>query len=112
MTPSQIRTLVLNGTQRVGLAAHVSAALAKRGFAIQRLERSWVANAPEPAYLTTIYFDPSQSKARVAALVLRDRLEPRTVVRASTKLISRLARRAGRPLLVLVLGSSFQGLSQ
>jgi hypothetical protein len=111
MAPSQIRTLVLNGTQRIGLAAQVSAALAKRGFAIQYLDKPWVANAPELAHATTIYFDASQSKARVAANLLRQRFKPSTVARASTKPIRQLAEHAGRPLLVVVLGSSFQGLS-
>lgn len=71
MAPSQIRTLVLNGTQRIGLAAQVSAALAKRGFAIQHLHKPWVASAPNLAHATTIYFDASQSKARIAAAVVR-----------------------------------------
>jgi hypothetical protein len=111
MAPSQIRTLVLNGTQRIGLAAQVSAALAKRGFAIQHLDKPWVPNAPNLAHATTIYFDASQSKARVAANLLRQRFKPSTVVHASTEPIRRLAEHARRPLLVVVLGSSFQGLS-
>jgi hypothetical protein len=110
MAPSQIRTLVLNGTQRIGLATQVSAALAKRGFAIQHLDLPWVANAPSLAHATTIYFDASQSKARVAANLLRQRFKPSTVVRTSTKPIRRLAKHAGRPLVVVVLGSSFHGL--
>ena len=111
MPPDQIRTLVLNGTHRLGLAARVSATLAKRGFRVQRLAKPWVANAPAPVSLTTVYFDASQSKARAAAAILRDRLQPTAVVHASTKSIDRLSSHAGRPLLVVVLGSSFRGVS-
>lgn len=110
MRPGQIRVLVLNGTHRPGLAARVAATLAKKGFRVQQLARPWVANAPAHVAVTTVYFDPGQSKARGAAAVLRDRFGPRTTVRASTKSIGRLADRAGRPLLIVVLGSGFRGV--
>jgi hypothetical protein len=108
--PSRIRTLVLNGTHRVGLAASVSSALQRRGFAIQRLKQPWVANAPEPAPVTAIYFDATQPKARVAAAALRARFEATSIVRPTTKLIRRISNHAGQPLLIVVLGSSFHGL--
>ncbi len=108
--PAQIRALVLNGTHRVGLAARVTATLARRGFRMQQLTKPWIANAPAPVGVTTVYFDPGQPDARAAAAVLRDRLEPRAVVRASTPRIDRLADHGGRPLLIVVLGSSFRGV--
>jgi hypothetical protein len=88
----------------------MTATLAKQGFRMQQLARPWVANAPGPMALTTVYFDPGQSNARAAAAVMRDRFEPGTVIQASTKLIARLADHAGRPLLIVVLGSSFRGV--
>lgn len=111
ITPGQIRVLVLNGTQRPGLAARTSAALAKRGFAIQTLSRPWIANAPEPVFRTEIYFDPAQPRARVAAERLQRSIGPRSAIRAITKPIARLAVHAGRPLVVIVLGGAFRGLS-
>jgi hypothetical protein len=108
MRPGQIRVLVLNGTHRAGLAARVTATLAKQGFRMQQLARPWVANAPARVTVTTVYFDPRQSTARSAAAVMRDRFGPRTAVRASTKSIGRLADHAGRPLLIVVLGSTFR----
>jgi hypothetical protein len=108
--PSQIRTLVLNGTHRVGLAASVSSGLEQRGFAVQWLKQPWIADAPEPAPVTAIYFDAAQPKARIAAAALRARFEGTSIVRPTTKLIRRISTHAGQPLLVVVLGSSFHGL--
>jgi hypothetical protein len=110
MKPREIRVLVLNGTHRAGLATRVTAMLAKQGFRVQQLASSWVANAPARVAVTTIYFDPGQSNGRRAAAVVRDRFGPRTAVRASTKPISRLADHAGRPLVIVVLGSAFRGI--
>jgi hypothetical protein len=111
MRPGQIRVLVLNGTHRAGLAARVTATLAKQRFRVQQLARPWVANAPARVTVTTVYFDSRQPKARAAAAVMRDLFGPRTAVRPSTRSIGRLADHAGRPLLIVVLGSAFRGVT-
>jgi hypothetical protein len=77
---------------------------------MEQLATPWVANAPAPVAATTIYFDPGQPNAQAAAEVLQSRLEPRAAVRATTKSIGRLADHAGRPLVIVVLGSSFRGV--
>jgi len=76
---------------------------------MEQLAKPWVANAPAPVAATTVYFDPGQPNAQAAAQLLRIRLDPKAAVRATTKSIRRHADHAGRPLLIVVLGSSFRG---
>lgn len=109
--PDQIRVLVLNGTHRLGLAGRISAELAKRGFVIQRFGDNGVPNAPDTVRLTQIDFDGAQPNALRAAEQLRRVFGRRTVVTPITKPIEKVAERAGRPLVVIVIGSTFHGLA-
>lgn len=106
---TKVRVLVLNGTHRPGLASRTSVALATRGFAVARLAPPWVANAPAISESTTIYYDPSQTRARAAATRLSALFRAKAP-RPETRTISRLALHAGRPKTVIVLGLNFRGL--
>jgi hypothetical protein len=106
----QITTVVLNGTHRPGLASRVSRMLASFGIATRRLHQGWVANAPQLTRLTTIYVDPRQSDASAAARRLRHLFGRGIRVESMPPQIRRYADRAGRPLTVIVIGSSFRGL--
>lgn len=103
--------LVLNGTHRVALAARVSSALSRRGFAVRHVAKRWVENAPRTFRVTHIYIDPVQPSVRLVAHLLEEHLRGRVILAGmSTPPIARLAKHAGRPQIVLVLGSSFAGL--
>jgi len=111
INPSQVGVLVLNGTHRPGLAARTSAALARRGFAVATLDSPWIANAPATVGVTQIYFDATRPTARLTAERLRQALRQRSVIRHLTGPIARLAAHAGRPPVVVVLGTSFAGFA-
>jgi hypothetical protein len=106
----QITTIVLNGTHRGGLASRVARKLASLGIATRRLHGGWVANAPRVTRFTTIYVDQRQRNASAAARRLRHLLDRGTRVESMPPGIRRYADRAGRPLTVIVVGSSYRGL--
>ena len=110
LTSRQITTLVLNGTHRHGLANQVSRKLASLGITTRHLSAR-VANAPRPTEITTIYFDPQRRGAVTAAQQLRHLFRGEAKVRAMPRVIRRYAGRAGQPMTVIVLGSSYHGLS-
>jgi hypothetical protein len=107
--PGQIRLIVLNGTHRPGLGREVSLKLARRGYAVEQLH-SLVPNAPRREVRTQIYFDSSQATSLAAAKQMRRVFGPRSQIRTMDRLIERQARDANRPLVAIVLGSSFRGL--
>jgi hypothetical protein len=110
LASTRITTLVLNGTHRPGLASRVSRKLASFGISTRRLRGGWVANAPRLARLTTIYVDRRQRGALAAAERLRHLLDRGIGVKSMTPEIRRYADRAGRPLTVIVIGTSYRGL--
>jgi len=109
--PARVTTLVLNGTHRIGLARRVSDTLASRGIDTKHLRRGWVADAPQPARLTTIFVDRRQTDASAAARRLHKLFGRAAVVKPMPLQIRRYADRAGRPMTVVVVGSSYRGLS-
>lgn len=107
---TQITTLVLNGTHRPGLARRVSRRLVSLGIATQSLQGGWVANAPRLTRRTTIFVDLRQRDASRAARRLRDLFGRGAEVKPMPPEIRRYAERAGRPMTVIVVGSSYRGL--
>jgi hypothetical protein len=108
--PRGVHLLVLNGTHRPGLAAQVSEMLANRGFVTLQLPRRYLADAPHTTYATQLYVDKLQPGYSRAVVQTRHLFRGHTIVRAFTKPIRILAQLADHPTLVIVLGSSFQGL--
>ena len=112
MQPSQITTLVLNGTTVAGLARNTSYKLAVAGYHTKQLSptSTLTANAPDQTnYGSTVYFDSVQPKAKQAAQQLADAIGPHTKVDALTPVIAPYAQEAGNPMTVLVVGSAFDG---
>jgi hypothetical protein len=106
-----ITTLVLNGTHRIGLASRVSGKLASLGIETRQLEGRWVADAPQQTRVATIFVDPEQRDASSAARRLLPLLGRGVEVKAMSLQIRRYADRAGRPMTVIVLGSSYAGVA-
>jgi LCP family protein required for cell wall assembly len=110
LKPSQISTLVLNGTTEGGLAANTSYELALAGFHTVQLPASISANTPVQNYTqTSVYYDPVQANAKLAASQLKAAIGPGSVVKVLPPQIATLAEQAGNPLVVVALGSSFTG---
>ncbi|HZR95583.1 MAG TPA: LCP family protein [Gaiellaceae bacterium] len=112
LKPSQISTLVLNGTTTLGLARDTSYQLAVAGYRTRELppNGTLAANAPTPgAIANTVYFDTVQPNAKRAAAQLAVTLGPHTNVKPIPPDISTYAQAAGDPLTVVVVGSAFDG---
>jgi LytR cell envelope-related transcriptional attenuator len=109
LRPSQITTLVLNGTTIPGLARDTSYKLAVRGYHTFELDGQQPANAPSQSYFpTNVYFDPAQANSHRAARQLQT-LFKSSIVSPMPAEITPFARDAGNPLTIVVLGSSFDG---
>jgi LCP family protein required for cell wall assembly len=109
LKPSQISTLVLNGTTVPGLAANTSYSLAKAGYHTVALANGQAPNAPSQAYFQTqIYYAPGQPHAQVSAKELQ-KLFPNSVVGPVPPEIASYEQNGGNPQTVVVLGSSFDG---
>ena len=106
---SQISTLVLNAGTITGEAANTSYLLETHGYTTKHLPASDQANAPKVTRDTTVYFDPVQPNAQRAAQQLRPLFGSHTQVEAMTPAIGGLAQRAGNPLTVVAVGTSFGG---
>jgi len=110
LKPSEISTLVLNGTTEGGLAANTSYELAVAGFHTVQLPASTPANTPVQNYTqTNVYYDPVQANAKVAASQLKEAIGNGTVIKALPPQIASLAQQDGNPLVVVALGTSFSG---
>jgi LCP family protein required for cell wall assembly len=110
LKPSQISTLVLNGTTFAGIARDTSYKLAVAGFHTQHLPDTVYANAPSQSeYSNTVYFDTVQPNAKPAAQRLAVAMGPHTNVTPLTPQIAPYAQQAGNPLTVVVVGSAFDG---
>jgi hypothetical protein len=106
---SQISVLVLNAGTVAGQASNTSYQLATRGYTTKALPAGDQANAPKVQRDTTVYYDPVQANAQRAAQQLRPLFGSHTEVKQMTTEISDLASRAGNPLTVVTVGSSFGG---
>jgi len=110
LKPSEITTLVLNGTSTVGLARDTSYKLAVAGFHTVQLPPSVFANTPSATYTSNyVYYDPVQPNAKAAAAQLQVTMGPHTLVAPLPADIAPLAQQASNPMAVVVVGSDFGG---
>jgi LCP family protein required for cell wall assembly len=110
LTPSQITTLVLNGTTIGGLARDTSYKLAVAGFKTVQLPPPQRADAPRSDYYASyVYYDTVQAGAKQAAQTLQRALGSNTQIAALTPEITPYAQQAGNPLTVTVVGAGFDG---
>jgi LCP family protein required for cell wall assembly len=109
LSKSQISVLVLNAGRIAGQAENTRYRLAVHGYTTKTLPAGDQANAPRVASNTTIYADPVQANAQQAAQQLRPLFGPHTVVKSMTPAISGFAARAGNPMTVVTVGTSFPG---
>ena len=109
MPKSQISVLVLNAGTVSGQASNTSYLLTTRGYTTKALPAGDQANAPKVQRDTTVYYDPVQANAQQAAQQLRPLFGSHTRVAQMTTDISNLASRAGNPLTVVTVGTSFGG---
>jgi LCP family protein required for cell wall assembly len=112
LKPSQISTLVLNGTTVAGLARDTSFKLAVVGYQTKQLpvDGAMTANAPSATnYSNTVFYDSVQPNAKQAAKQLAVTMGPHTDVKSLAPEIAPYAQAAGDPLTVVVVGSAFDG---
>jgi hypothetical protein len=110
LKPSEITTLVLNGTTQAGLALNTSFELAQAGFHTVHLPASVPADAPPQDYYNSyVYYDPVQPNAKEAAQTLQQALGAGAKVAPLSATMATFAEQAGNPLTVAVIGSSFGG---
>jgi LCP family protein required for cell wall assembly len=106
---SQISTLVLNAGTVAGEAENTNYLLTTHGYTTRTLPAGDQANAPKVERLTTVYYDPVQAHAQQAAEQLRPLFGSQTRVAPMTQTISGFAQRAGDPMTVVAVGTSFPG---
>jgi LCP family protein required for cell wall assembly len=106
---SGISVLVLNAGTTAGEAENTTYELTKHGYTTKTLPTGDQANAPKVQGATTVYYDPVQANAQRAAQQLQPLFGPHTVVKSMTPAISGFAARAGNPLTVVTVGTSFPG---
>jgi LCP family protein required for cell wall assembly len=109
LSKSQISVLVLNAGRVAGQAENTTYRLTTHGYTTRTLPAGDQANAPRVASNTTVYYDPVQANAQQAAQQLRPLFGPHARVKQMTPLISSFAGRAGNPLTVVTVGTSFPG---
>ncbi|HLX21012.1 MAG TPA: LCP family protein [Gaiellaceae bacterium] len=110
LKPSQISTLVLNGTTIPGLARDTSYKLAVAGYDPVNLPADVLADAPSQSeYGSTVYYDAVQAHAKQAARQLKIAFGAHTSIAPLPEELSGYAQEAGNPLTVIVVGSSFGG---
>ena len=108
--PSDVSTLVLNGTTIGGLARDTSYKLALAGFHTVHLPATMYENAPRADYYSSyVYYDAVQPNAKASAQVLQRALGAHVDVAPLPPEIAPFAAQAGNPLTVLVVGTSFGG---
>jgi LCP family protein required for cell wall assembly len=109
LAKSKITVLVLNGGKVPGEAANTSYRLTTHGYTTKSLPAGDQANAPKVRRDTIVYYDPVQPDARQAAQQLRPLFGSHTQVAQMTTVIAEFAKRAGNPLTVVAVGTSFPG---
>jgi LCP family protein required for cell wall assembly len=106
---SQVSVLVLNASHATGEAGNTSYLLSQRGYATKSLPAGDEPNAPRVHSDTTIYYDTTQPDAAQAAQQLQPLFGPHTHVTQMTLPIQNIASRAGNPLTVVAIGTTFPG---
>ena len=110
LKPSEITTLVLNGTTQAGLARDTSYKLALAGFRTVQLPPTVLADAPRQDYYDSeVYYDPIQAGSKQAAATLQQALGPATKIAPLPPEVAPLAQQAGNPVTVTVVGAGFSG---
>jgi LCP family protein required for cell wall assembly len=110
LQPSQVSTLVLNGTTIAGFARDTSYKVAQLGYHAFQLPPQISADAPSHDYTTTrIYYDPVQAYSRVAAQQIAALFGQDAKIAALTPEIAPFAQEAGNPLTVVIVGTDFTG---
>ena len=109
LPPSQVSVLVLNAGNVAGEADNTTYLLTKRGYATKALPAGEPANAPNVTRDTTIYYSTVLANAQQAAQQLRPLFGPNTRVQQMSQAIGGMASRAGNPLTVVAVGTSFPG---
>jgi LCP family protein required for cell wall assembly len=105
-----ITTLVLNGTTVTGLARDTSFKLAVQGFHTVQLPPPTFPNAPPQNYTRTlVYYDAVQPNAKQAASQVAVAFGPHVVTAPLPPQFATFAQEAGNPLVIVVVGSSFNG---
>lgn len=112
-TPSlphtSISVLVLNGGNITGEASNTSYRLGQHGFDMKTLPGSTPANAPRTTRNTIVYYDPSQANGQKAAEELAPLFGSHAVLVQMTPKIATFAQKAGGPLTVVAIGTSYNG---
>ena len=106
---AQVSTLVLNASNVAGAAANTTYLLTRQGYTTKTLPSSNQANAPKVQHETIIYYDPVQPNASQAAQQLRPLFGANTRIAPMSTAIGDIAARAGDPLTVVAVGTSFGG---
>jgi LCP family protein required for cell wall assembly len=106
---SKVTVLVLNGGAAAGEALNTSYLLSQHGFATKSLPASMPANAPTKQHDTVVYWNEVEPNAKAAAQELRPLFGSHTRIQQFTTGIRSFAARAGNPLAVVSLGSSYTG---
>jgi LCP family protein required for cell wall assembly len=106
---SEISTLVLNAGRVPGEASSTTYLLTTSGYSTKTLPAGEVANAPRVQSNTVVYYDPVRPHAKQAAQQLAPLFGPHTKVAEMTTVIAAFAKRAGNPLTVVAVGTSFKG---
>jgi LCP family protein required for cell wall assembly len=109
LAKSKVTVLVLNGGTIPGEASNTSFRLSTHGYTTKLLPSGDQANAPKVRRDTIVYYDPVQPNAQQAAQQLRPLFGSHTQVKQMTTVISGFASRAGNPLTVVAVGTSFPG---
>jgi LCP family protein required for cell wall assembly len=109
LAKSKITVLVLNGGKVPGEASNTSYRLTTHGYTTKSLPSGDQANAPKVRRDTVVYYDPVQPNAQQAAQQLRPLFGSQTQVKQMTTVIAEYAKRAGNPLTVVAVGTSFPG---
>jgi LCP family protein required for cell wall assembly len=109
LSKSQISVLVLNAGRVAGQAENTTYRLTTHGYTTRTLPAGDQANAPRVQSNTVVYYDPVQTNAQQAAQQLRPLFGPHAIVKQMTPAISSFAGRAGNPLTVVTVGTSFPG---
>ena len=110
LKPSQISTLVLNGTTLAGLARDTSYKLAVAGYKTVALPPAIPANLPPQNYFSNyVYYDSVQANAKEAGDQLKTAMGPNTIEAALPSRLATFAQQSGNPLTIVVVGSAFGG---
>ncbi len=109
LAKSKISVLVLNAGRTAGEAENTSYRLMTHGYSTKTLPSGDQANAPKVQSNTVVYYDPVQADAKEAAQQLAPLFGSNTRVKQMTTVISDFASRAGNPLTVVAVGTSFGG---